>query len=106
MLRSEWPLASTSSSSLTASLLDLSLVSRLVPRLSLHRGNVLMVSGVYCAEIFNNRTRAYGLMTASASQWLWNLILTRFTPNLIQALKEGGVVSPFTALEKPLRIPI
>lgn len=32
-------------------------------------------------------------MTASASQWLWNLILTRFTPNLIQALKEGGVVS-------------
>jgi hypothetical protein len=25
--------------------------------------------GVYCAEIFNNRTRAYGLMTASSSQW-------------------------------------
>jgi len=24
---------------------------------------------------------------------LWNLILTRYTPNLIQALKKGGVVS-------------
>lgn len=48
--------------------------------------------GVYCSEIFNNRTRAYGIMTASASQWLWNLVLTRFTPNLIQALKDGGVV--------------
>jgi len=71
-------------------------------------------SGVYCAEIFNNRTRAYGLMTASSSQWvshfmyhyirsadsaqLWNLILTRYTPNLILALKNGGVVSATTQL--------
>lgn len=33
------------------------------------------------------------MMVASASQWVWNLILTRFTPNLINALKDGGVVS-------------
>jgi len=49
------------------------------------------VPWVYCAEIFNNRTRAYGLMTASSSQWVFNLIITRFTPNMIRALKDGGI---------------
>lgn len=51
------------------------------------------VPWVYCAEIFNNRTRSYGLATASSSQWLWNLIVSRYTPNMVQALSHGGIVS-------------
>ena len=41
---------------------------------------------VYCADIFPTRTRHYGLALASASQWLWNFVVTRVTPNMISAL--------------------
>ncbi|KAF5380802.1 hypothetical protein D9757_007127 [Collybiopsis confluens] len=35
---------------------------------------------VYVSEIFPTRTRHYGLAVASASQWLWNFVLTKQTP--------------------------
>ncbi|WRT66794.1 uncharacterized protein IL334_003757 [Kwoniella shivajii] len=56
------------------------------------------VPWVYCAEIFNNRTRSYGLMTASATQWLWNLIVSRFTPNIVLSLKHGGIFFFFASI--------
>ncbi|WWD07220.1 hypothetical protein V865_005317 [Kwoniella europaea PYCC6329] len=56
------------------------------------------VPWVYCAEIFNNRSRSYGLMTASAIQWLWNLIVSRFTPNIVLSLKHGGVFFFFASI--------
>ncbi|CAK5267938.1 unnamed protein product [Mycena citricolor] len=34
---------------------------------------------VYCADIFPTRTRHFGLAVASASQWLFNFVLTRTT---------------------------
>ena len=56
------------------------------------------VPWVYCAEIFNNRTRSYGLSTASSTQWLWNLIVSRFTPNMVLSLKHGGIFFFFAAI--------
>ncbi|KIK70020.1 hypothetical protein GYMLUDRAFT_255229 [Collybiopsis luxurians FD-317 M1] len=35
---------------------------------------------VYVSDIFPTRTRHYGLAMASASQWLWNFVLTKQTP--------------------------
>lgn len=32
-------------------------------------------------------------MTASASQWFWNFIVSRFTPNMVLKLDKGGIVS-------------
>ncbi|KAF7299830.1 Sugar transporter [Mycena chlorophos] len=34
---------------------------------------------VYCADIFPTRTRHYGMAVASASQWLFNFMLTKLT---------------------------
>ncbi|PAV16773.1 general substrate transporter [Pyrrhoderma noxium] len=41
---------------------------------------------IYSADIFPTRTRHYGMSVASASQWLWNFVITRVTPNLVRAL--------------------
>ncbi|KAF5386383.1 hypothetical protein D9757_006717 [Collybiopsis confluens] len=35
---------------------------------------------VYVSEIFPTRTRHYGLSMASASQWLWNFVISKQTP--------------------------
>lgn len=42
---------------------------------------------IYSADIFPTRTRHYGMSVASASQWLWNFVITRVTPNLVRALE-------------------
>ncbi|KAH8091808.1 general substrate transporter [Cristinia sonorae] len=41
---------------------------------------------VYVSDIFNTRTRHYGLATASASQWLFNFVLSKVTPTLVTDL--------------------
>ncbi|KAK7682099.1 hypothetical protein QCA50_014685 [Cerrena zonata] len=41
---------------------------------------------VYCSDIFNTRTRHFGLATASASQWLFNFVLSKVTPSLVTSL--------------------
>ncbi|KAJ3759323.1 general substrate transporter [Lentinula raphanica] len=35
---------------------------------------------IYVSEIFPTRTRHYGLSLASASQWLWNFVISKQTP--------------------------
>ncbi|KAG9312420.1 general substrate transporter [Chiua virens] len=37
---------------------------------------------VYVADIFPTRTRHYGLALASASQWLWNFVVSKITPTI------------------------
>lgn len=37
---------------------------------------------VYVADIFPTRTRHYGLSVASASQWLFNFVVSKVTPTL------------------------
>lgn len=37
---------------------------------------------VYVADIFPTRTRHYGLALASASQWLWNFVVSKVSPNI------------------------
>jgi hypothetical protein len=37
---------------------------------------------VYVSDIFPTRTRHYGLATASASQWLFNFVVSKVTPTL------------------------
>jgi len=37
---------------------------------------------VYVSDIFPTRTRHYGLALASASQWLWNFVVSKVTPDL------------------------
>ncbi|WVQ76466.1 hypothetical protein IAR50_006134 [Cryptococcus sp. DSM 104548] len=46
---------------------------------------------VICSEIFNNRTRHYGLMTAAATQWLWNFAVTKATPLMVIHMPKGGI---------------
>jgi len=41
---------------------------------------------VYVADIFPTRTRHYGLAVASASQWLWNFVVSKVTPSLESSL--------------------
>ncbi|CAA7266660.1 unnamed protein product [Cyclocybe aegerita] len=41
---------------------------------------------VYVSDIFPTRTRHYGLALASSSQWLWNFVISKITPNLVTAL--------------------
>ncbi|TFK68388.1 sugar transporter [Pluteus cervinus] len=41
---------------------------------------------VYVSDIFPTRTRVYGLSLASASQWLWNFVISKVTPSLKTAL--------------------
>ncbi|KAG5729230.1 putative quinate permease [Termitomyces sp. T112] len=44
---------------------------------------------IYAAEIFSTRTRHYGLAVASASQWFWNFVVAKATPDLIARLGYG-----------------
>ncbi|KAA1478791.1 general substrate transporter [Dentipellis sp. KUC8613] len=37
---------------------------------------------VYVSDIFPTRTRHYGLALASASQWLWNFVVSKVTPTI------------------------
>lgn len=53
---------------------------------------------VICSEIFNNRTRHYGLMTAACSQWLWNFAVSMATPHMVGALTEGGIFFFFACI--------
>jgi len=41
---------------------------------------------VYVSDIFPTRTRHYGLALASASQWLWNFVVSKVTPDMITNL--------------------
>ncbi|KAF7298668.1 hypothetical protein MIND_00814000 [Mycena indigotica] len=41
---------------------------------------------VYCADIFPTRTRHYGMAVASASQWVFNFMLTKLTLQMETAL--------------------
>ncbi|KAJ3513674.1 hypothetical protein NLJ89_g2823 [Agrocybe chaxingu] len=41
---------------------------------------------VYVSEIFPTRTRHYGLALASSSQWLWNFVVSKVTPDLVTDL--------------------
>jgi hypothetical protein len=41
---------------------------------------------VYVSDIFPTRTRNYGLSVASASQWLWNFMVSRFTLQIKTAI--------------------
>ncbi|PFH45615.1 hypothetical protein AMATHDRAFT_71376 [Amanita thiersii Skay4041] len=41
---------------------------------------------VYVSDIFPTRTRHYGLSLASASQWLWNFVVTKVTPDMVSDL--------------------
>ncbi|KAF8982014.1 general substrate transporter [Cyathus striatus] len=41
---------------------------------------------VYVSDIFPTRTRHYGLALASASQWLWNFVVSKVTPDMISDL--------------------
>ncbi|KAH8109651.1 general substrate transporter [Phellopilus nigrolimitatus] len=41
---------------------------------------------VYVSDIFPTRTRHYGLALASASQWLWNFVVSKQTPIIIANL--------------------
>lgn len=41
---------------------------------------------VYVSDIFPTRTRHFGLATASASQWLFNFIVSKWTPAMKTAL--------------------
>ncbi|KAG8901791.1 hypothetical protein FRC01_009744 [Tulasnella sp. 417] len=41
---------------------------------------------VYVSDIFPNRTRHYGLAFASATQWLFNFVISKITPTLVSKL--------------------
>ncbi|KAG5350468.1 hypothetical protein C0989_010930 [Termitomyces sp. Mn162] len=41
---------------------------------------------IYVSDIFPTRTRHYGLAVASASQWLWNFVVSKVTPDMITDL--------------------
>jgi len=41
---------------------------------------------VYSSDIFPTRTRHYGLAVASSSQWLWNFVVAKVTPDMITDL--------------------
>ncbi|KAJ7120579.1 general substrate transporter [Mycena crocata] len=41
---------------------------------------------VYSSDIFPTRTRHYGLAVASGSQWLWNFVVAKVTPDMITKL--------------------
>jgi len=41
---------------------------------------------VYSSDIFPTRTRHFGMSTASASQWLWNFVVSYTTPRMVTNL--------------------
>ncbi|WVQ94086.1 hypothetical protein IAU59_001164 [Kwoniella sp. CBS 9459] len=53
---------------------------------------------VICSEIFNNRTRHYGLMTAAATQWAWNFGVTKATPLMVLKMPNGGIFFFFASI--------
>lgn len=53
---------------------------------------------VYISELFNTRTRAYGIAFANASQWLNNFALTRATPLMVVAMPKGAFFFFFFAM--------
>jgi hypothetical protein len=46
---------------------------------------------VYISELFDTRSRAYGIAFANASQWLNNFAITKVTPLLVIAMNKGGI---------------
>ncbi len=42
--------------------------------------------------MFDNRTRHYGLMTASTTQWFWNFVVSCITPTMVLKLPQGAIV--------------
>lgn len=46
------------------------------------------VCWIYVSEIPTNRLRGYTVSIAAATQWLWNLVVTRVTPIMLRSL--GG----------------
>lgn len=46
------------------------------------------VCWIYVSEIPTNRLRGYTVSIAAATQWLWNLVVTRVTPIMLKTL--GG----------------
>ncbi|GMK57703.1 hypothetical protein CspeluHIS016_0405370 [Cutaneotrichosporon spelunceum] len=53
---------------------------------------------VICSEIFNNRTRHYGLMVTAMSQWLWNWAVSMSTPHMVEKLPHGGIFFFFACI--------
>jgi len=53
---------------------------------------------VYISELFDTRSRSYGIAFANASQWLNNFAITRTTPLLVIAMNKGGIFFFFGAL--------
>ncbi|KAG7558181.1 hypothetical protein FFLO_02908 [Filobasidium floriforme] len=53
---------------------------------------------VYISELFDTRSRAYGIAFANASQWLNNFAITKTTPLLVIAFNKGGIFFFFGAL--------
>jgi hypothetical protein len=53
---------------------------------------------VYISELFDTRTRAYGIAAANASQWLNNFAITRATPLMVIKLDKGTIFFFFAAI--------
>lgn len=47
------------------------------------------VPWIYCSEIYPNRIREYCVALAAASQWLFNFVVTEFSPYALNSIKWG-----------------
>lgn len=48
------------------------------------------VCWIYVSEIPTNRLRGYTVSLAAATQWVWNLVVTRVTPIMLRTLGSSG----------------
>ena len=48
------------------------------------------VCWTYCSEIATARLRAYNVALSAASQWLFNFVVARATPNMLATVGKGG----------------
>jgi len=48
------------------------------------------VCWIYVSEIPTNRLRGYNVALAAATQWLFNLVVARVTPNMLLNVGKGG----------------
>jgi hypothetical protein len=70
---------------------------------------------VICAEIFNNRTRSYGLALTASTQWFWNFVVryalffpltrsivadyrSKCTPLMVIGMPKGGIFFFFAVI--------
>lgn len=55
-------------------------------------------SWVYVSEIFPTSTRSAGVSLAAANQWLWNFVIAKITPFLIEKLPQGRLFLTFGSI--------